>query len=105
MKCNRSGRGPSGAFPDPPSRLARRATVDLPKLSPESHAEVEARVQTILSQYGPLQRYAKADAAPALPSAQPPLDRCAPYGSKTGDGPALYLNLVEREKNPSRIPA
>ena len=26
--------------------------VDLPKLSPESHAEVDARVQTILGQYG-----------------------------------------------------
>jgi hypothetical protein len=75
---------------------------DMPKLSPESHAEVEARVQTILNQYGTRFSDAqKADIRRLCNLAQPPLDRLRAYALANGDGPGLYLKpLVEREKNP-----
>jgi len=87
----------------PSSKLApEQQPTDLPKLSPESHAEVEARVQTILSQYG--SRFSdaqKIDLRRLCHLAQPPLDRLRAYALENGDGPALYLKpLVEREKNP-----
>jgi hypothetical protein len=75
---------------------------DLPKLSPESHAEVEARIQNIFTQYG--SRFSdaqKADLRRLCALAQPPLDRLRAYALENGDGSALYLKpLVEREKNP-----
>jgi len=84
------------------ARLPDQQPADLPKLSPESHAEVEARIQTILSQYG--SRFSdaqKADLRRLCNLAQPPLDRLRAYALENGDGPALYLKpLVEREKNP-----
>ena len=75
---------------------------DLPKLSPESHTEAEARVQTILNQYGGRFNDAqKADLRRLCFLAQPPLDRLRAYALENGDAPALYLKpLVEREKNP-----
>jgi hypothetical protein len=77
-------------------------TSDLPKLSPESHAEVEARLQTILSQYGGRFNDAqKSDIHRLCNLVQPPLDRLRAYALENGDSPALYLKpLVEREKNP-----
>jgi len=92
-----------GRLSDPSSKLApEQQPTDLPKLSPESHAEVEARVQTILTQYG--SRFSdaqKADLRRLCHLAQPPLDRLRAYALENGDGPALYLKpLVEREKNP-----
>jgi len=94
-----------GRFSDPSSKvvpLAEQQPTDLPKLSPESHAEVEARVQTILSQYG--SRFSDAqknDLRRLCHLAQSPLDRLRAYALENGDGPALYLKpLVEREKNP-----
>ncbi len=92
-----------GRLSDPSSRLApEQQPTDLPKLSPESHAEVEARVQTILTQYG--SRFSdaqKADLRRLCNLAQPPLDRLRAYALENGDAPALYLKpLVEREKNP-----
>jgi hypothetical protein len=90
---------------DPSSKVvpsAEQQPTDLPKLSPESHAEVEARVQTILSQYG--SRFSDAqknDLRRLCHVAQPPLDRLRAYALENGDAPALYLKpLVEREKNP-----
>jgi hypothetical protein len=83
------------------SALPQQAA-DLPKLSPESHAEVEARIQSILSQYG--SRFSdaqKTDIRRLCNLAQPPLDRLRAYAIQNGDSPALYLKpLVEREKNP-----
>ena len=83
--------------PAPPQQAA-----DLPKLSPEGHAEVEARIQSIFSQYG--SRFSdaqKADIRRLCNLAQPPLDRLRAYAIQNGDGPGLYLKpLVEREKNP-----
>jgi hypothetical protein len=93
-----------GRLPNPPSTIAHpeQQSSDLPKLSPESHAEVEARVQTILSQYGGRFNDAqKADLRRLCHLAQPPLDRLRAYALENGDAPALYLKpLVEREKNP-----
>ena len=80
---------------------------DMPKLSPESQAEVEARIQAILSQYG--RRFSeeqKTDIRRLCTLAQPPLDRLRAYAIENGDGPALYLKpLVEREKKSAALPA
>jgi hypothetical protein len=74
----------------------------LPKLSPESQAEVDARIETIFAQYP--KRFSdeqKGDLRRLCAVAQPPLDRLRAYALENGDGPALYLKpLVEREKNP-----
>jgi len=76
---------------------------DLPKLSPESQSEVEARIHAILSQYG--SRFSgeqKKDIRRLCALAQPPLDRLRAYALENADGPALYLKpLVEREKKPA----
>ena len=95
--------GLGGRLSDPSSSLVpEQQPADLPKLSPESHAEVEARVQTILSQYaGRFNDAQKADLRRLCHLAQPPLDRLRAYALENGDAPALYLKpLVEREKNP-----
>jgi hypothetical protein len=82
--------------------VSQQQPADLPKLSPESHAEAEARVQTVLAQYG--SRFSdaqKADIRRLCFLAQPPLDRLRAYALENGDSSALYLKpLVEREKNP-----
>ena len=63
---------------------------------------MEARFQTILSQYG--NRFSaeqKSDIRRLCELAQPSLDRLRAYALENGDNPALYLKpLVEREKNP-----
>ena len=92
---------PSAASSDaaipPPQQPA-----NLPKLSPESQAEIDARIETIFAQYG--KRFSdeqKADLRRLCAVAQPPLDRLRAYALENGDAPALYLKpLVEREKNP-----
>ena len=75
---------------------------DTLKLSPESHAEAEARAQTVLAQYGTRFSDAqKADIRRLCFLAQPPLDRLRAYALENGDTPALYFKpLVERERNP-----
>jgi hypothetical protein len=73
-----------------------------PKLSPEGQTEADARLQTILAQYGTrFTEDQKADLKRLCLLAQPPLDRLRAYNLENGDGPALYLKpLVEREKKP-----
>ena len=93
-----------GRFFEPSSStLAQlQQPADMPKLSPESHAEAEARIQTIFAQYG--SRFSdaqKADLRRLCFLGQPPLDRLRAYALENGDNPALYFKpLVEREKNP-----
>jgi hypothetical protein len=79
---------------------------NMPKLSPESQAEVEARFQTILGRYGSrFSEEQKADIKRLCTMAQPPLDRLRAYAVGNSDGPALYLKpLVEREKKPAGSP-
>lgn len=83
------------AVPTPPQ-------ANLPKLSPESQAEADARLQSILAQYG--SRFAdeqKTELRRLCAVAQQPLDRLRAYALDNGANPALYLKpLVEREKDP-----
>jgi hypothetical protein len=90
-----------GRLSDAASNTPQQAT-DLPKLSPEGHAEVEARIQSIFIQYGTRFSDAqKADIRRLCNLAQPPLDHLRAYAVQNGDGPGLYLKpLLEREKNP-----
>jgi hypothetical protein len=76
-------------------------------LSPESRAEVESRIQTILNEYGGRFSDAqKTDLRRLCKEAQPVLDRLRAYPTENGDGPALYLRpLMEREKKPSPMTA
>jgi hypothetical protein len=80
---------------------------ELPKLTPEGQAEVEARIHAILNQYGSrFSEVQKADIRRLCALAQPPIDRLRSYAIENGDGPALYLKpLVEREKKPAARPA
>jgi hypothetical protein len=93
-----------GRLSDPPGNLAatQQQPADTPKLSPESHAEAEARFQTISGQYGSRFSDAQnADLRRLCFLGQPPLDRLRAYALENGDSPALYFKpLVEREKNP-----
>jgi hypothetical protein len=74
-----------------------------PKLSPESQAEVDSRIQGILAQYGSrLSDGQKADIRRLATEAQPALDRLRAFATENGDGPGLYLKpLIEREKKPA----
>jgi hypothetical protein len=77
--------------------------VNAPKLSPESQAEVDSRIQAILAQYGKrLSEAQKTDIRRLATEAQPPLDRLRAFATENGDGPGLYLKpLIEREKKPT----
>jgi len=92
----------AGTLSHPSATIALPEQGDLPKLSPESHAEAEARLQTVLAQYGSrLSDTQKADIRRLCFLAQPPVDRLRAYALENGDSPALYFKpLVEREKNP-----
>jgi hypothetical protein len=77
-----------------------------PKLSPESQAEVESRIQSIFAQYGKrLSDAQKTDIRRLATDAQAPLDRLRAFATENGDGPGLYLKpLMEREKKHSLMP-
>jgi hypothetical protein len=91
-----------GSEPQPAPRPQQVS--NSPKLSPESHVEVESRIHSILEQYGSrLSKDQKADIHRLATEAQPPLDRLRAYAVENGDGPALYLKpLMEREKKPAQ---
>ena len=74
-----------------------------PKLSPESQAEMESRLQTVFAQYGSrLSEAQKSDLRRLAAEGQAALDRLRAYPTDNGDGPALYLQpLMEREKKPA----
>jgi hypothetical protein len=73
------------------------------KLSPESQAEVDSRIQGILAQYGSrLSDAQKSDIRRLATEVQPALDRLRSFATENGDGPGLYLKpLIEREKKPT----
>jgi hypothetical protein len=87
--------------------LPEQQPANAPKLSPESQAEVDSRIQSIFAQYGDrLSDAQKADIRRLATEAQPSLDRLRAFATENGDGPALYLKpLMEREKKPSPMPA
>jgi hypothetical protein len=87
--------------------LPSQQPANAPKLSPESQAEVDSRIQTIFAQYGSrLSDAQKADIRRLATEAQPSLDHLRAFATENGDGPALYLKpLMEREKKPSPMPA
>jgi hypothetical protein len=90
------------AAPQPSAAAPEPAQANLPKLSTESQAEADARLQSILAQYGG--RFSdeqKTELRRLCALAQPPLDRLRGYAIDNGANPALYLKpLVEREKDP-----
>ena len=90
--------------PTAPSTAAAQAQLpaNMPRLSPESQAEADARFQAILAQYGArFSEEQKTDLHRLCILAQPPLDRLRAYPVQNGDGTALYLKpLFEREKKP-----
>ena len=87
----------NSAVPATPQTLPPANT---PRLSPEGQTEADARLQTILAQYGTrFSEDQKADLKRLCLLAQPPLDRLRAYNLENADGPALYLKpLVERVK-------
>jgi hypothetical protein len=91
----------------PPSALPQaQQAPNASKLSPESQAEVDSRIQTIMAQYGNrLSDAQKADIRRLATEAQPPLDRLRAFPTENGEGPALYLKpLMEREKKTAPAP-
>ena len=89
--------------PTAPSAAAQaQLPANMPRLSPESQAEADARFQAILAQYGGrFSEEQKTDLRRLCILAQPPLDRLRGYPVQNGDGTALYLKpLFEREKKP-----
>jgi hypothetical protein len=74
-----------------------------PKLSTESQAEVEFRLQAIFAQYGArLSNAQKDDLRRLARESQQMLDRLRAYSTSNGDAPGLYLKpLIEREKKPA----
>lgn len=78
-------------------------SANAPKLSPESQAEVNSRIQAILAQYGSrLSDAQKTDIRRLATEAQPSFDRLRAFATENGDGPGLYLKpLIEREKKPA----
>jgi hypothetical protein len=90
------------AMPQPAQQPANAS-----KLSPESQAEVESRIQAIFAQYGKrLSDAQKTDIRRLATEAQPPLDRLRAFATDNGDGPGLYFKpLIERERKPSPMPA
>jgi hypothetical protein len=91
----------------PSAALQTQQPSNSPNLSPESQAEIESRIQAILSEYGGRFSDAqKTDLRRLCKEAQPVLDRLRAYPMENGDGPALYLRpLMEREKKPSPMTA
>jgi hypothetical protein len=92
----------------PPSSSAQaQLPANMPKLSPESQAEADARFQSILAEYP--SRFSdeqKAGLRRLCSVAQSPLDRLRSYQVENRDGPGVYLKpLFEREKKPKAVAA
>ena len=94
--------------PIAPSVAAAQAQLpaNMPRLSPESQAEADARFQAILAQYGArFSEEQKTDLHRLCVLAQPPLEHLRAYPVQNGDGTALYLKpLFERERSQNHPP-
>lgn len=90
---------PAAATTLPPSAQTSGA----PKLSPESQAEADSRVQAVFSQYGSrLSDAQKTDLQRLAAEGQAMLNNLRAFSTDNADGPALYLKpLMEREKKPA----
>jgi hypothetical protein len=90
------------AASEPPSLQApaQTSTQNPPKLSPQSQAEADFRLQAILNQYPDrFSEAQKTDLRRLCVLLQPPLDRIRAYPISNADLPALYLKpLVDRDK-------
>lgn len=86
-----------------PEPVMQTPTSGGPKLSPESQAEMESRIQAVFAQHGSrLSDAQKSDLRRIAADGQAALDRLRAYPTDNGDGPALYLKpLMEREKKPA----
>src|ERR1700758_1560367 len=86
-----------------PATAAASQTPTGPKLSPESQAEMESRLQAVFVQYSSrLSDAQKSDLRRIAADGQAALDRLRAYPTDNGDGSALYLKpLMEREKKPA----
>jgi hypothetical protein len=89
---------PAPALPQPPLQAP-----NAPKLSPESQAEADSRLQAVFTLYGShLSDAQKADLRRLANEGQASLDRLRAFPTENGDGPGLYLKpLIEREKKTS----
>jgi hypothetical protein len=96
---------PLAAAWEPPSDQApaQTSTQSPPKLSPQSQAEADFRLQAILNQYPDrFSEAQKTDLKRLCVLLQPPLDRIRAYPISNADLPALYLKpLVDRDKKPA----
>jgi len=95
----------SAGFPAiPDDQQLPKLPPNFPKLSEQSHAEVEARYESIVKQYsGRFNDQQKAELRRLCFLAQPPLDSLRAYQIHNGDSPDLYLKpVVEREKKPPK---
>jgi hypothetical protein len=83
-----------------PAQTSTQNPPTAPKLSPQSQAEADFRLQAILNQYPDrFSEAQKTDLRRLSVLLQPPLDRIRAYHISNGDLPALYLKpLVDRDK-------
>jgi hypothetical protein len=96
---------PANLAPAPVAPAPPQQPPNLPKLSPESQAEADARTQSVLAQYGSrLSDEQKSEIARLSVVAQRQLDRLRAFPVENADDPALYLKpLMEREKKPASL--
>ena len=90
----------------PAAAPAPLQTPGAPKLSSESQAELDSRLQAVFAQHGSrLNDSQKADLRRLAADGQASLDRLRAFTTSNADAPALYLKpLVEREKKTSPKP-
>jgi hypothetical protein len=95
---------PADAFPN---TLASAQAADLPKLSPESQMEADARFQSVLSRYSNrLSDDEKQHTKALCYSLQTTLEQVRAYPLKNGDVPALFLKpLIDRDNKSKPAPA
>ncbi len=89
-----------GLATGPAALSAGQQTTEEPKLSPESRAEVEGKIQAILRKYGQrLTEEQKADVKRLVTEGQKPLDslRAAPLDN--ADAPATVLRLYPEPRH------